>query len=73
MTPWQYLHIWEGSDRDPNTTLDHVANKMKERWPGNYRVVVREFRTENSMYKSSKWVLEFNTPAEETMFRLKWG
>jgi len=72
-TPWEWLTDWEMSDRDPNTTLDMITDRMKLRWPGNYRIVVREFRVGDSMYRSSKWVLKFDTPAEETVFRLKYS
>lgn len=69
-TPWQYLEDWEMSDRDPKTTLKDVADKMKERWPGNYRVVVKEVQPPD---RFSKWALEFDDPAEETLFNLKWS
>ena len=44
---------------------------MKALWPGNYRIVIREAMPYKG-YRMTKWVLEFDDPAEETMFRLKW-
>jgi hypothetical protein len=73
LTPWAYLKDWERSDRDPKTTLDDVATRMQQQWPGNYRVVVKEVHHPEHLYKYSKWFLEFDNPAEETMFRLKWS
>lgn len=72
-TPWQYLEDWEMSDRDPNTSLDTIALAMQTRWPGKYQIVVKEIRHPEHMYKYSKWVIEFDNPAEETMFRLKYS
>lgn len=70
-TPWQYLQDWHMSDRHPSTTLEDVAISMKNQWPGNYRVVEKE----DYPYRGNrvtKWVIEFDDPAEETMFNLKW-
>lgn len=72
-TPWEYLEDWAMSDRDLTTTLDMIADRMKLRWPGNYRVVVKEVRHPEHMHKYSKWCLEFDNPGEETLFRLRWA
>jgi len=71
-TPWEWLSDWEMSDRDPNTTLDMIIDRMKLRWPGRYCIVVREVQHPKHACTYSKWFIEFDDPAEETMFRLKW-
>lgn len=71
-TPWDYLEDWAMSN-SPNTSLDIVATRMKQRWPGNYRVVVKEVPHPKHACTYSKWLLEFDNPAEETMFRLRYS
>lgn len=70
--PWQYLQDWHMSDRDPKTTLKDVADRMKQYWPGNYYIAEREDMPYRGM-RMTKWVIEFDNPAEETMFRLRWA
>ena len=72
LTPWAYLQDWHMSDRDPNTTLKGVADRMKQQWPGNYRIVEQEDYPYRGQ-RQTKWVIEFDDPAEETMFMLRWA
>ena len=72
-TPWEYLENWNWSDRGPDETLAKLNERMQNRWPGKYKIIVKEVRAKDSMYKVSKHVFEFDTPAEETLFRLKYS
>lgn len=72
-TPWEYLENWNRSDRGPDETLAKLNERMQNRWPGKYKIIVKEVRAKDSMYKVSKHVFEFDTPAEETLFRLKYS
>lgn len=71
--PWHYLEDWAKSDRGPEHTVEYVQSKMQERWPGNYRIVVKEVRHPEHMYRHSKWCMEFDTLEDETMFMLRWS
>ena len=72
-TPWEYLENWSKSDRGPDETVAKLNARMQERWPGKYKIVVKETHVEGHMYKFPKWVFEFDTPSEETMFRIKYS
>lgn len=72
-SPWQYLDNWSQSDRGPDETLAKLNERMQNRWPGKYRIVEKEVRCKEHMYKILKWDFEFETPAEETMFRIKYS
>lgn len=72
MTPWEYLGEWAMSDRDPNTPLSAVTDRMRAKWPGNYQVVERRINDRQHGW-IIKWALEFDNPSEETMFRLRWA
>lgn len=70
MSPWEYLENWAQSDRDYETsTADWLSRKMKEKYPGNYRIVL-------AMSPKTWWdphpKIVFDDPAEETWFRLKY-
>lgn len=68
--PCQHLKDWEQSDRgyDPNE-LEHINKKMQELYPGKYKIVKK-----NSEYGRFKYYdFEFETPAAETMFKLKYS
>lgn len=72
-TPWEYLKNWSESDRGPDETLTKLNARMQERWPGRYRIVEKEVRCKEHMYKILKWDFEWETPAEETLFRIKYS
>lgn len=72
-SPWEYLDNWSNSDRGPDETLARLNERMQARWPGKYRIVEKEVRSKEHMYKVLKWDFEFETPAEETLFRIKYS
>lgn len=72
-SPWEYLRNWEMSDRGPEETIAKLNERMQERWPGKYRIIVKEVRDKERYYKVSKHFFEFETPAEETLFRIKYS
>lgn len=72
-TPWEYLENCTWSNRGPDETLAKLNERMQNRWPGNYKIIVKEVRAKDSMYRVSKYVFEFDTPAEETLFRIKYS
>lgn len=71
-TPWEYVENWSQSDRGPDETLAKLNARMQERWPGNYRIVEKEVRSKEHMYRLITYDFEFDSPSEETMFRMKW-
>lgn len=67
--PWQYLNDWQQSDReyDPDEILT-INFLMQRNYPGKYKIVKKA-----SEYGRFKYYdFEFDTPAAETMFRLKY-
>jgi hypothetical protein len=71
-TPWEYLGQWAMSDRPIGADLEVITERMRARWPGNYQVVSKQINDSQQGYVI-KWALEFDNPAEETMFRLRWA
>jgi hypothetical protein len=69
-TPWEYVENWSKSDRGPDETLKKLNERMQNRWPGKYRIIEKEVRSKTSMYRHIVYVFEFETPADETWFRL---
>ena len=68
--PWEYLNYWQNSDRgyDPDE-MTTINQKMQERYPGPYKVVKK-----TSPYgRFTYYEMEFGSPAEETMYKLKWA
>lgn len=72
-TPWQYLDNWTKSDRGPEETLAKLNERMQNRWPGKYRIVEKEVRSKEHMYKILKWDFEFDSPRDETWFRMQYA
>jgi hypothetical protein len=72
-TPWQYVENWSMSDRGPSETLKVLNDRMQNRWPGKYRIVEKEVRNRDSMYRRIIHVFEFDSPKDETWFRLQWS
>lgn len=72
-TPWQYLDNWSQSDRGPDETLAKLNARMQERWPGKYRIVEKEVHDRRYMYKILKWDFEFDSPKDETWFKMKYA
>ena len=68
-SPWQYLDDWQNSDRGYNPNeLAHINAKMQQMYPGKYQVVKKTSEHGRFTY----YAIEFDTPAIETMFRLKY-
>lgn len=67
MTPWQYLDNLVRSDRGPEHGEDWMTARLQISWPGNYRVKYTKWDFRNPYY------IEFDNPADETMFRLKYA
>lgn len=72
-TPWEYVKNWSESDRGPNETLYKLNDRMQERWPGKYRIVEKEVRSKEHMYRLITYDFEFDSPADETFFKLKYS
>jgi hypothetical protein len=72
-TPWEYLANWSQSDRGPDETLYKLNDRMQERWPGKYRIVEKEIRSKEHMYRLITYDFEFDNPADETFFKLKYS
>ena len=71
MSPWEYLKDWKESDRDYEaSTPEWINDRMQEKYPGNYRVV---FATSPKYWWMANPKIVFDNPAEETLFRLKYG
>lgn len=68
--PWDYLDDWQQSDRgyDP-LELEYINERMQQQYPGPYKVVKKKSPHGRFIY----YVMEFNSPAEETMYKLKWS
>jgi hypothetical protein len=69
MNPWQlYLDGLVSSDRGPDMNEHWMTTKMQSRWPGNYCVVKDvEYQWQYMEYK-----IVFDSPADETWFRLQY-
>ena len=67
-TPWEYLRDWDVSDKEPDYGNARITAYMQKRWPGNYKVVHRQSPRGRFYYSD----LEFDTPADETFFKLKY-
>lgn len=67
MTPWEYLDDMSRWDRGPQEGVEWMANKLKARWPGNYSV--QPVLCEDGWYN---YYIVFDTPADETWFRLQY-
>lgn len=65
ITPWQYLDDLVHSDRGLEHDEDWMTSRLQLRWPGNYRVKYTTWDFRNPYY------IEFDNPADETMFMLK--
>lgn len=70
VSPWQYLNDWQNSDRgyDPNE-LEYINKRMQDLYPGKYKIVKKD-----SEYGRFKYYdFEFDSPAVETLFRIKYS
>ena len=70
VSPWQYLKDWEQSDRGYNPLeLEYINKRMQDQYPGKYKIVKKASEYGRFTY----YDFEFDSPAEETMFKLKWA
>ena len=71
-SPWDYVRNWAMSDKDPKEhTLEDLNMRMQNRWPGNYKIVqVQKWNDRN--YYINDYVFEFDTPKDETWFKLRY-
>lgn len=66
-TPWQWLEDWQSSDcTDEQRSYEYIRTEMQNRYPGNYHIV------RNPYPHGHLYVIKFDTPQEETMYRLRW-
>ena len=75
-TPWQWLENWQRriySTTPEQRSYEWLRTEMQNRWPGPYRLVtVWNPKNPIDLYGVT-WVMRFDDPAEETMFRLRWS
>jgi hypothetical protein len=73
MTPWDRLEEWALSDKGRiESTTEYITDKLKERWPGNYRVVYVWNPKYPDLY-GMHYDIKFDTPEDETFCRLRWA
>lgn len=66
-TPWQWLEDWQRSDlTNEQASYEYIRTEMQNRYPGNYTIV------RNPYPHGQRYVIKFDTPQEETMYRLRW-
>lgn len=67
MTPWQWLEHWQMADlADDQRSYEYISTEIQRRYPGNYRIVRQQA-------PGRRYVIMFDDPREETMFRLRWS
>lgn len=66
--PWQYLDDISRWDRGPDEDEQWMTDKLKAKWPGNY--TVQPVLCEDGWYN---YYIVFDTPADETWFRLQYA
>lgn len=69
--PLKFLEDWERNDKTKEqSTIEYITAKMQAKYPGNYRIARR-------LTPCKGWepyhIMVFDTPADETMFILKWS
>ena len=68
MTPWQHLDSLVWTDRGPEHDEQWMTARLQQYWPGPYKVEkVIDYQWQRVEYK-----IVFDTPNEETWFRLKY-
>lgn len=74
MTPWQWLEDWQRSDlTDEQRSFEYIRTEMQHRYPGPYRVVkIWNPKCRTNLYGVT-YTIKFDSPQEETMFRLKYS
>lgn len=70
-SPWQYVDNWSKSDKGPHDTLVDLNTRMQNRWPGKYKIVMEPSWNGHNCY-ISEYVFKFNSPKDETWFRIQY-
>lgn len=70
-SPWQYVSNWSMSDKGPHDTLEDLNTRMQNRWPGKYKIVV-EPKWNDRNYYINEYKFKFDTPKDETWFKLQY-
>ena len=68
MTPWLYLDQLVQSDRGYWYDETWMTDRLQQKWPGAYRVE----KVVDYQWQAVEYKIVFDTPKEETMFRLKY-
>ena len=68
MTPYEYLQDLTRTDRGPEHNEQWMTERLQRRWPGPDRVV----KEIDYQWQSVEYKIVFDTPEEETWFRLKY-
>lgn len=71
-SPWQYVDNWSKSDRGPDETLAKLNERMQNRWPGKYKII-KEPRWNGHNYWINTYEFRFNSPKDETWFRMQYA
>ena len=66
-TPWSYLYDLVHSDRGQEHTEKWMTRRLQEKWPGNYHVAPVDQPEGWRTYE-----IIFDSPADETWFRLQY-
>ena len=71
-TPWQWLEQWQRSDlADEQRSYEYIRTEIQNRYPGPYRLIKVSRVYDSALV--AEYVIEFDDPREETMFRLRWS
>lgn len=71
MAPWQWLEDWQSRDLTAEQrSFEYIRTEMHNRYPGPYRLVRRQIPRKGWL---PEYVMVFDNPYEETMFRLRWS
>ena len=66
-TPWQFLQNLLHVDRGPEHDETWMTECLQRRWPGPYKVV----KEIDYQWQAIEYKIVFDSPEEETWFRLK--
>lgn len=71
MSPWKRIEDWQRNDKSKEqSTLEYINSDMQNKFPGSYRVV-KKLTPANGW--NPTYVIVFDNPAEESMFRLRFS
>jgi hypothetical protein len=74
MTPWQWLADHQRRDLTAEQqSYEWIRTEMQHRYPGPYRIVrVWNPKNPTDLYGVT-WVMRFDDPGEELLYRLRWN